>query len=312
MAIPQVHHVNQFSRNVEHLLQQSAMKLTPYTEKGSYTGKSGAVVDQIGSMGVIRDRARHTDTPHIDVPGDRRWIFPHTLTTATMMDKVDLVRMLIDPQSKYTEAVATALGRAADDEVGAAFYSAAMTGENGTVSTSFSSGQDVGVNVGGVNSGLNVAKLRAAKRLFMAAGVDLARVRLKMAITAIEHDNLLGETQVTSLDYNDRPTLVDGRVTSFMGFDFVHVEWQSTMTDGTTANYPLSIAAGIAASLSATTRNIPAWIESGIHYGTWDGLQIKVDQRSDKNYNTQIWGEMICGATRTQEKKVVRVACLST
>ena len=71
----------------------------------------------------------------------------------------------------------------------------------------------------------NVAKLRAAKRLLMAAGVDLDSEQVFMAITASDHDALLNETQVVSLDFNTRPTLVDGRVTAFMGINFVPVEF---------------------------------------------------------------------------------------
>ena len=307
----QQHHVLQFNNNVEHLLQQVGMKLPGLVANGSYTGKAGSVVDQIGTIGVIRNRARHTDTPHLSVPGDRRWVYPNSLTTSTMLDKIDIIRMLIDLKSPYAEAVSNALGRAADDEIGAAFFSAAATGEQGTVNVAYPAGQIVGVNVGGANSGMNVPKLRATKRLLMGAGVDLSREKAYIAITSVEHDNLLGELQVTSMDYNDKPTLVDGRVTSFMGFNFVHVEWQATQTDGVTPVYPLSLATIIPGGVASTTRNIPVWVESGMHFGRWDQVDSKVDQRADKNYNWQIWAEMNCGATRTQEKKIVQIVCNS-
>lgn len=307
----QQHHVLQFSRNVEQLLQQRGMKLPGLCQQGAYTGKSGSVVDQIGTIGVIRDRARHSDTPHLSVPGDRRWIYPHSLTSATLVDNLDVTRMLIDLKSAYTVAISDAIGRAADDEVGAAFFGAAATGEQGLSSVSFPATQQIGVNVGGANSGLNVPKLRTAKRILMASGLDMARERVYMAITAVEHDNLLGELQVTNMDYNDKPTLVDGRVTSFLGVSFVHVEWQATMTDGVTAQYPLSLATVAPGGLASTLRYLPVWVESGMHFGRWDGLDAKVTERPDKNYNTQIWAEMQAGATRTQEKKIVQVACNS-
>ncbi len=310
----QQHHVLTFSRNIEHLLQQSGMRLPAYVSRGSYTGKAASPVEQFGTIGRTRNRARHTDTPHTSVPGTRRWIYPNSVTTSTLIEQLDLQRMLIDLRSPYAEAVANSLGRGVDDEIGAAFFASANTGENGTVPIAFPSAQEVGVNVGGTNSGLNVPKLRAAKRLLMASGLDLARERAYIAITSVEHDNLLGELQVTSMDYNDRPTLVDGRVTSFMGFNFVHVEWQATETDAdgnVVPSYPLSLPTIIPGGVASTTRNIPVWVESGMHYGQWQGVDIRVDPRPDKNYNTQIWGEMNIGATRLQEKKVVRIVCLS-
>ncbi|MBK9156743.1 MAG: hypothetical protein IPM11_01205 [Micropruina sp.] len=293
------------------LLQQEGMKLPQYCQQGSYTGKSGSVVDQLGTVGVIRDRARHADTPHMSVPADRRWVYPHTFTSSTLIDNIDVMRMLIDLKSPYASAISEALGRAADDEIGAAFFGAAAIGEQGLATVAFPGSQQIGVNVGGANSGLNVPKLRAARRAFMAAGVNLAREKLYCALTAVEYDNLLGELQVTNMDYNDKPTLVDGRVTSFMGFNFVHMEWQATMTDGLTAQYPLSLATIAPGGLASTTRYIPAWSESGMHFGRWGGTETRVDQRPDKNYNTQVWGEMSAGAVRTQEKKVVQIACTS-
>lgn len=305
----QVHHVLQFTRNVEQLLQQEGMKLPGYCTKGAYTGKAGAVVDQVGTVGIVRDRSRLSDTPYVSVPADRRWIYPHTHTTAVLVDGKDASRALIDMRSAYTQAVVSALGRASDDEIGAMFYGSAMTGEQGATSVSFPSTQAIGVNVGGTNSGLNVPKLRAAKRLLMAAGVDLSRERAYCAITAVEHDNLLGELQVVNMDYNEKPVLADGRVQSFLGFEFVHVEWQATQTDGTTAQYPLSLATIAPGGLSSATRYIPVWVPSGMHYGLWDGLESRADPLPNKNYATQIWAEQLVGATRVQEKKIVQIAC---
>lgn len=305
------HHVVQYGRNVEMILQQGGRKLSPYVQMGTYTGKSGVVVDQIGTTVVVRNRMKHTDTPHLSIPGDRRWVYPNSLTWATLIDNFDNIRVLIDLKSNYATAGANAMARAEDDEIGAAFFAPAMTGENGTVSVAFPGTQIVGANVGGTASGLNVPKLRAAKRLLMAAGSDLANERAYIAITSVEHDNLLGELQVTSTDYNDRPVLVDGRVTSFMGFNFVHVEWQATQSDGVTPTYPLSLPYIVPGGTASTTRNIPCWVESGMHMGRWGGLENKVDQRPDKNYNWQIWMEQNVGVTRTQEKKVVEIVCTS-
>ena len=308
----QTYQVLQFSQNVEFLLQQRGMKLPGFVNQGSYTGKAGSVVDQVGTIGIVRDRARLTDTPQLNVPSDRRWVYPHSLTSSTLIDNLDVIRMLIDLKSPYAQAISEALGRAVDDEIGAAFFAAAMTGEQGLTTTAFPAAQQIGVNVGGTNSGLNVPKLRAAKRLLMQSGIDLAREQPHVAITAVEHDNLLGELQVTNLDYNSQPTLVEGRVTSFLGFTFHQVEWQATMTDGVTAQYPLSLAYIAPGGLASTTRYIPVWVQSGMHLGRWGATESRVSERPDKNYNIQVWSELNCGAVRTQEKKVVQIACLST
>ena len=305
----QQHHVLQFSTNVEHVLQQSGMRIAPLCTQGRYTGKAGVMLDLIGQTTAQRNRSRHADTPLISIPGDRRWVFPQTYTHAELIDNLDITRMLLDPRSSYVEAQANAMGRGADDEVGAAFFGASLTGENGTISVTFPAGQNVGVNVGGANSGLNVPKLRAARRLLMATGMDMARDKSYVAISAVEHDNLLGELQVTSVEYNEKPTLVEGRVTQFMGFNFVHVEWNAY--NGTTPIYPLSQPSILPGGSGSTLRNIPVWVESGMHFGRWGDMINRVGERPDKNYNTQVYSEMICGAGRTQEGKVVQIACNS-
>jgi hypothetical protein len=217
----QQHHVLQYSQNVEHVLQQSGMRLASACSQGAYTGKAGVMLDLVGQTTAQRNRSRHADTPLMSIPGDRRWCFPQSYTHAELIDNLDIMRMIIDPKSAYAEAQANAIGRGADDEIGAAYFGAAFAGENGTTQIALPAGQTVGVNVGGANSGLNVPKLRAARRLLMASGLDMARDKSYIAISAVEHDNLLGELQVTSIDYNEKPVLVEGRVTAFMGFEFI-------------------------------------------------------------------------------------------
>lgn len=304
------HYVTQFSSNIELLLSQSGYRPRPYVRHGTHVGENASPVEQIGDIGLVYDRAMNSDTPSLGINNDRRWVRPRSLTTAHLVDRLDLQKMLIDPRSQYAVRMAETLGRGSDDFIGEAFFADAATGKTGSVATAFPNTQKVGVDVGGTASGLNVAKLRAAKKLLMASGLDLARNQAYIAITSQEHDDLLGELQVTSLDYNTKPTLVDGQVMQFMGFNFVHVEWQATVTPNgvSAAAYPLSLPYIAPGGLAATARFIPAWVEDGMYQGTWGGVVTRIDEREDKNYSTQLWAEMTAGATRLEEKKVVQIA----
>lgn len=292
------HFVQSYSTNVSMLLQQKGGKLADKVSQGSYTGKSAKAVEQIGPVKPVKNLSRHSDTPLISTPGDARWVFPNDYEWADLIDKQDRLRMLIDPQSGYTQNGVMSLRRAQDDEILQAFFSASATGENGTVSTTFPAGQIVGVNTGGTGSNLNVAKLRAAKRLLMAAGVDLENEEVFMGITASDHDALLNETQVVSLDFNSRPALVDGRVASFMGINFVPIEFTDTAAYQTET---------VAAMTSGSNRLLPVWVRSGMHLGTWDDVRTEVTIRPDKRYATQVYAAASYGATRVEEKKVVQV-----
>jgi hypothetical protein len=293
-----VHFVQSYKDNVQMLLQQKGGKLLSTVSQGSYTGKSAKAVEQIGPVKPVKNLSRHADTPLISTPGDARWVFPNDYEWADLIDQQDKLRMLIDPTSGYTMNAVNAMRRAQDDEILQAFFSASATGENGTVSTAFPAGQIVGVNTGGTNSGLNVAKLRAAKRLLMAAGVDLETEQVYMGITSIDHDQLLNETQVTSLDFNTKPTLVDGKVTSFMGINFIPIEFIDTAAYQTET---------VAAMTSGSNRLLPVWVQSGMHLGMWNDVTTRVDERPDKRYATQVYAKTTVGATRTEEKRVVQV-----
>lgn len=292
------HFVQAYTTNVEMLLQQRGGKLLQSVSQGSYTGKGAKAVEQIGPVAPVKNLSRHADTPLISTPADARWVFPNDYEWADLIDDQDRLRMLIDPQSGYVMNAVNSMRRAQDSEILQAMFAASATGENGTTSTAFPAGQQVGVNVGGANSNLNVAKLRAAKRLLMSAGVDLENEKIFAAITAADHDGLLNEIQVTSLDYNTRPTLVEGRVTSFMGINFIPVEFTDAVA------YP-DVQAFL---VNGATRYVPVWTTGAIHLGMWNDITTRVDVRPDKRYATQVYAKTSVGATRTQEKKVVQIA----
>lgn len=293
------HFVQAYTTNVMMLLQQRGGRLSAGVTQAQYTGKGAKAVEQVGPVRPVKNLSRHADTPLISTPADARWVFPNDYEWADLIDQQDKLRMLIDPTSAYVQNAVVAMQRAQDDEILQAFYNNSSTGENGTTSTTFPAGQQVGINVGGANSNLNVAKLRAAKRLFMAAGVDFDMEKLFCGITSGDHDGLLNEIQVTSIDYNSRPTLVEGRVTSFMGFNFLPIEFTDTTAYSTDA---------INLMTSGGTRFVPAWVSRGMHLGMWGDVQTEVSPRPDKRYSTQVYAKTTIGATRVEEKRVVQIS----
>ena len=285
------HFVQQYTTNVQLLLQQKGSKLRGTVSTGSYSGKAAKAVEQVGAVNAQKRTQRHGDTPLISTPSDARWIYPVDYEWADLIDDQDKLRMLIDPQSSYAQNGAYALGRAMDDEIISAFFGTAKTGENGSTSTSFATGtQQITVSTGSTGAtGLNIAKLREAKKILMENEVDIDNEQLFCVITAEQHDDLLNEAQAISLDYNTRPVLVDGRITAFMGFNFVHCE-----------------RLGVDAS---SYRRVPVYAKSGVHLGMWNDINTQISERADKGYSTQVYCKGTFGATRTEEKKVVEILC---
>ena len=290
--------VQQYSTNIAMLLQQQGSRLRGAVMEHGFVGKAATVVEQFGAVTPVKNLARHSDTPLISTPQDRRWVYPTDYDWADLIDSQDKLRMLIDPTGPYTQVGVMAMGRAMDDEIINGFFGTNNTGENGTTAVTFPSGQIVAANVGAsANTGLNVAKLRAAKKLLMQAEVDIDNDQLFVGITATQHDNLLNEVQAISLDYTDRPVLVEGRIRSFMGFNFIHSE---RIPGG--PSYAGSISTG-------GLYYLPCWAKSGLALGMWNDVQASVDKRPDKRNSWQVYVTATVGATRTEEKRCVQINC---
>jgi len=273
-----------YKSTVEALLQQRGSKFRGAVNEDSYKGKSGAAVNQIGAVTAQLRSTRHSDTPLIETPHDKRWVYPSDYEWADLIDDTDKLRIIADPTSPYAVNGAMALGRSMDDLIITAATGTSKTGEDGTTSTTFPSAQTAGTTSGG----LTVAKLREAMQLLIAAEVDVDNEPLYCAIGAQQHDDLLGETQAISLDYTNKPVLVDGRIKAFMGFNFIDSQ---------------------RLALSGTDRTAICWAKSGLHLGIWNDITARVTERDDKSYSTQVYLKGTFGATRVEEKKVVAITC---
>jgi hypothetical protein len=301
--------VQQYVANLEILLQQQGGKLVDKVTKGSYHGKSVKFIEQFGPIIPSRNLPRQSDTPLSNPVDDARWIQPADYDAGVLIDSQDKLRLLIDPKSGYLMNMVEGMRRAQDDEILNAFFANSLTGPDGTTTCTWASGDGLGspggttvaLNVGGTNSGMNVAKLRAAKKAMIKNGVNLDSDQLWVLLDSRRHDELLNEVQVVNLDYNTKPVLVDGRVTAFMGFNFVIVEWSSA------SDYPLIASTGT--MVNGTTDYIPCWAQSGMHFGDWNTLETDIGPRRDKRNAQQIYVTQTIGASRVQEKKVVQIAC---
>lgn len=284
--------VQQYRSNVELLLQQTDSRLAGAVTVGSYVGKAASTVEQFGSATAVQRTSRHADTPLLDLSQDKRWVFPTDYEWASLVDKQDQLRAIVELTSPYAMAGAAAMNRVKDDIILAAIFGTNYVGENGTTTESFgtlgSGTYDVGVNTGGTASALNVAKLQAGIRILMTANKGELNEPVYGAISSYEHDALLKEMQVVNKDYGNSAVLVDGKVKRFMGVDFIITE-RLTITSG--------------------NRLVPLWLKSGMHLGMWDEVRAEIGPRPDKGYATQVYLAMTLGATRTQLGKQVRIQC---
>ena len=275
--------VEQYSANIQMLSQQMGSLLRDAVRNESVVGKD-AYFDQIGKVTAILKTSRHSDTPQIDTPHSRRRVSLADYEFADLIDQQDKVRLLIDPTSSYAKAAAYAMGRAMDDVIIAAALGSANTGVSGGTAVALPAGNIVAANTGG--TGMNIAKLAAAKQILDAGDVDPS-IKRHIVVSPAEIADLLNNTTVTSSDFNTIKALVHGEIDSFMGFKF-HVS--NRLVDNGAAN----------------TQCI-AFAEDGILLGVGKDVTARIDERSDKSYATQVYYCQTIGATRMEEAKVVSV-----
>lgn len=290
-------YVEQFSTNLALLLQQKGSRLRPAMTEGSYVGSQASPVDQIGAITAQPVTNRFAPMGRVDANLDRRWVFPSDFDLPQLIDSFDKLRLIIDPESAYVTNAMYAMGRAFDDVILAAMFGAAKTGNNGATTTNFLAANVVNVGVGAsAATNLNVAKLRAAKKLLMSYDVDMDSDPVFCAVTAAENDALLNEIQIVNVQYAGAftPTVVNGKIQSCLGINFIHTERITTGTD----------------DLSGTSKQIPVWAKSGMHFGTWGGLTADISQRKDiQGLPFQAYVKATVGATRIEEKKTIKIWC---
>jgi len=285
------HFVQSYSSNLQLLLQTKGGKFRGAVTNGSYVGNAASPVDQFGGVEMQPVTSRFAPMGRVDAATDRRWVYPLDYDLPQLIDSFDKLRLISDPESIYVQNAVMAAGRKFDSLILTAFQATAKTGVAGGTSTSFTAANEVAVTTGGANSKLNVAKLKAVKKLMEANNVDFESEDAYIGITAADHAALLDEIQIIHSDFNGgAPILSQGKITEFMGFKFLQSELVETVCAGT------------------NKVTLPVWVKSGMHLGLWNDVQSSVSVRNDlQGEPWQLYTKLTAGATRLEENKVYSV-----
>lgn len=286
--------VQQYTTNVQLLSQQLTSRLMNSVTHGAYVGKQGVPVDQFKPTVATKRTTRYPVLTPVEEQTDRRWVFPSDYDWNDLIDQIDKLRMLIDPQSSYVRNGTAAMNRAKDDEIIAAFFGVAKTGVDGSVSTAFPSGQILSPSEGASSAtGMNVEKLKAGIQLLLQneAWDPSSGDRISCPITAKQNRNLMDEVQVINSDYNGEKAVVnDGFVMQWGKVDFIHTE-------------------RLPVNGSAQTM-VPFYVKDGMHLGLWQDISADVSQRKDlAGLPWQVYLYGTFGGTRIEEAKVVQIPC---
>ena len=155
--------------------------------------------------GVATLRVPQTDVTPLNVDFSQVTATMEDWNAAEYSDIFMQQKVNFDERQELVQVVANAIGRRQDQLILDALNA---TSGVGTVATS----------VGGADTNLNLDKLLAAKKELDSNNVP--PTDRHMIIHANNLSALLGETEITSVDYNSVKALVSGEINTFLGFTF--------------------------------------------------------------------------------------------
>ncbi len=288
----------QFSTNLQLLLQQEVSKLRGRTDQGSYVGKGASPVQQIGVLEFKAPAGRGAPLQPQFPNYTRRWVFPNDRELPVQLDEFDVLKTIVDPKAGIARAIAAAGNRFFDDVIIAAFFATAYTGvdSGGLASETWPTSTYLVADTfdSASSSGLIVQKIIEAKRIlrhYMALEGD---PMLTLVAGSQQESDLLKQVEITDKDFNDRPVMEDGKVSRILGVDIVYSERLNT-------------------SSSSSLRNCPMFIQDGMHLGVWKDMSTRIDERVElSSIPWQIYASLSAGATRIQLGKVIQINCADT
>jgi hypothetical protein len=184
---------------------QGQRLLTGVTRERTNVEGSTVKFPKIGK-GTATIRVPQTDVTPLNVSYSQVTATMEDYIAAEYSDIFNQQKVNFNERQELVQVVSGAIGRRMDQVI---LDALAAGSTSNTVSN----------DIGGTDSNLNVAKLREAKRLLDQDNVPMD------GRTILVHANsltaLLGETEVTSSDFNSVRALVTGELNTFLGFRFI-------------------------------------------------------------------------------------------
>lgn len=292
--------ITKFTDQVEFLVQQMPARFWERSTIRTYEGSGATATEQVGPTEMTQVTGVAQPATQTDTPLDRRWIYPTKWWIGDLVDTYEKLEIAISPDGYIAQDFTYAMNRRKDRVWLSNFFGSAFTGNTSTTGNAptntitFPAGQIVAVGVGTAGgstaTGLNVPKLRAARKQFRAKEVQLEYDPAYCGMSAIQEDDMLNQAQAISMDFQDKPVLEEGQITRFMGFEFVHSELLPTTAD--------------------PYRMLPVWTKSGMRSGVWKDNNTQIYQRDDLiGRPFQVASMLMIGATRLQEFKCQQINC---
>lgn len=300
-----------FESNMRLELQQKESKLAPTAIARNVAGAEKTKIDNLVNNASMRKKTeRNGDVQHDTTGWDGIWVAaPDPDYLGTLVDKQDKLLTAVDIQGGEVMRHAAAVRRVKDDAFIGGFYGSMITGKQGTVLNAFPAANVVPVDFQGpgvatANDGLNVAKIRRARRILARNFVDLDQL-LYMAVTSAQVEDITKDAKATNTDFLNalKPKWSeDGKyLTGLAGFEFKEIELGN----------PLFQNAGLTLDVNGY-RKVPFWSADGMVMATWEELFTSVDVLPTKHFSAQVYSRCQQVASRTDNNRCGYVLCVES
>lgn len=284
--------------NVQLAIQQRRSRLDmAFTYQDGLSGRQMSLLELIGSTTAVVDLGRKADTPDIDNNIEPVWIRPRQLAWGKLIEKEDAIKALTNYQSPFVTAGAAAMVRGKDVILAGSIFANRIIGQDGTTSSAWS-GRTVAVGVGytatddTTATGMNVRKLLRGRRYMQADQVETGDEELFFTGNAQAIEELFRDITYISRDYrSSKPLETPDEEQRILNIHILRAN------DG---------AAGLA-DYDGSTYTSALFCKSGMYWGEFDPLEIRVPERPDKMMRPHPQMEQWLGATRTEDYKVVKI-----
>ena len=275
-----------FSDNFLHLASQKQSKLGGAVRYEQVNDAKQFMFDRMDTVSMVQSVSRHEDTPLTEVPFSRRRVTFNTYRAVDLIDNPDRVKMAKDPTSPTMKQLTAAMNRQKDDVIISAALGNAFSISSSDAASSIALPAAQKIANGGTD--LTLAKLLEAKKKLLNNDVDPGEEPMYVVVGPDQLEALLSVTTNTSVDFNSVRALMNAELDTWCGFKFIISTRLAKVGD---------------------IRSCFAGAKSGIGLAMNGSPNIRISERSDKNYSTQCFVECSLGATRIEDEKVVQLDC---
>lgn len=305
----EVAYINAYKEGFMHAFQQKGSRIRPHVEVVAQKSEFD-FYDRIGKADDVNEiTTRYGDTPMNEISHDRRRIGLRDFDWAKLVDSKDLLRVLQDPSSQYTQAAVWSFGRKVDSVITQAAFGTTHVGKKGEGTIDFvgtsanniskgngtsTEGLDIGVNYDTTTpaaSNLTVDKLLAVRFSMLNEEAIEQGTLINAFVTASQLWSLLRDDKVVNADYATVRALAQGQITEYAGFRFNHTELLPKV---------------------GNIRQCLFCLPTGIKLAIGNDISVDVGPRRDKRNIPQIYIKMGFNAARMWGEQVARVNCDET